>query len=85
MVNVLDATESSAKYPFHPKNEECGQKDIFYSKKIWVETADAESFVAGENVTFINWGNLTIQKVNKKDNKVNNIQHTYHLRNMPLV
>lgn len=34
LVNVAGAKESSAKYPFHPKNEECGQKDIYYSNKV---------------------------------------------------
>merc|ERR1739838_1001472 len=81
LVNVKDAKESSAKYPFHPKNESCGQKDIFYSNKIWVETADAETFVEGENVTFINWGNLAITKVNKNNGKLESIDAKLNLEN----
>jgi len=36
-----------------------------------VEREDAESFVVGTDVTFINWGNLTITTVHKsEDGKV---------------
>ena len=69
-----------AKHPFHPKNEECGQKDVFYSKRVFVESADAETFVAGENVTFVNWGNLKIEKVTKsKDGKVESVDAKLNL------
>ena len=80
-VNVSGATESSAKKPFHPKNESCGEKDVHYSSKVFVETADAETFTVGENVTFINWGNLTITKVNKEHDKVCSIDAKLNLDN----
>ena len=69
-----------AKHPFHPKNEECGQKDVFYSKRVFVESADAETFVNGENVTFVNWGNIKIEKVTKsKDGKVESVDAKLNL------
>ena len=43
-------------------NEECQN---FYSKRVFVESADADTFVKGENVTFVNWGNLKIENVKK--------------------
>ena len=80
LVNVIDAGNSSAKHPFHPKNEECGQKDVFYSKRVFVESADAETFVNGENVTFVNWGNIKIEKVTKsKDGKVESVDAKLNL------
>lgn len=33
-----------------------------------VEREDVESFVVGTDVTFINWGNLTITKIEKDEN-----------------
>ena len=80
-VNVSDATESTAEAPFHPKNQEVGQKEIFYSKKVFVESADAETFAANDNVTFINWGNLSITKINKKNGKVVSVDAKLNLDN----
>jgi len=44
---------------------------VWYSSHVLVEREDAESFVVGTDVTFINWGNLTITTVHKsEDGKV---------------
>lgn len=40
-------------------------KEVWYGPRILVEGADAETFSEGEMVTFINWGNLIITKINK--------------------
>ena len=67
------------KAPFHPKNQDVGEKDIFYSKKVFVESADADTFAANDNVTFINWGNIRITKINKKDGKVESVDAKLNL------
>ena len=40
-------------------------KTVHYSSKLYIEGADAEVISEGEIVTFINWGNLKIAKINK--------------------
>lgn len=40
-------------------------KSVWYGPRVLVEGADAETFSEGEMVTFINWGNLIITKINK--------------------
>lgn len=40
-------------------------KEVWYGPRVLVEGADAETFSEGEMVTFINWGNLIITKINK--------------------
>lgn len=40
-------------------------KQVWYGPRVLVEGADAETFSEGEMVTFINWGNLIITKINK--------------------
>lgn len=38
---------------------------MWYGPSIFIDGADAELLKEGETVTFINWGNLVIQKINK--------------------
>jgi len=40
-------------------------KKIYYSAKLYIDGADASVISEGEVVTFINWGNLKISKINK--------------------
>ena len=35
---------------------------------MYIERADAETLKEGENVTFINWGNLIVKKINRFGN-----------------
>lgn len=48
----------------HPKNSEIGTKEVWMGSKILIDSADAELLKEGEDATFINWGNLTITKIN---------------------
>lgn len=64
-VNVPEAQEEMKEVAKHPKNPEVGLKPVWYSPKVFVEGADAETFSEGEMVTFINWGNLNITKIHK--------------------
>ena len=47
------------------QNTEVGMKEVWYGPRVLIEGADAETFSEGEMVTFINWGNLIITKINK--------------------
>ncbi|XP_054626517.1 bifunctional glutamate/proline--tRNA ligase isoform X2 [Dunckerocampus dactyliophorus] len=70
-VSVAKATEEMKEVAKHPKNAEVGMKQVWYGPRVLVEGADAETFSEGEVVTFINWGNLIITKINKAaDGKV---------------
>ncbi|XP_062275779.1 bifunctional glutamate/proline--tRNA ligase [Scomber scombrus] len=67
-VSVPEATEEMKEVVKHPKNADVGMKEVWYGPRVLVEGADAETFSEGEMVTFINWGNLIITKINKGAN-----------------
>jgi len=69
-VLVSGAKLSSHKSAKHPKNPEVGEKTVWTGPRLMIDGADAEQLKEGQNATFINWGNLMIKKVNKKDGKV---------------
>ncbi|CAH8618148.1 unnamed protein product [Schistosoma haematobium] len=54
------------KVQIHPKNESLGYRSILLGPEVFVEQADALCFKKGENVTFINWGNLRIMDIHKQ-------------------
>ncbi|KAK7104463.1 hypothetical protein V1264_019176 [Littorina saxatilis] len=64
-VNVAAAKVQSKDLPKHPKNEDAGLKKVWYGPKVYIEGADATCIKEGEVVTFINWGNIIIKKINK--------------------
>merc|ERR1711881_469706 len=80
-VHVKDVIESSAVYPKHPKNAEVGEKDVFYSSEAYMEGEDANSLKEGELVTFINWGNLRVNKITKTGDVVTAVQVVPELEN----
>ena len=49
------------------QNADVGEKTVFYSKKVFIDGADAETFSENDLVTFINWGNIRMSKINKYD------------------
>jgi len=78
-VTITDAKDSNFLVDAHPKNESVGKRNVWTSKKVYVEEEDAALFKEGENVTFINWGNIKINSVQKKDGKVVSISGTTNL------
>uniref|UniRef100_A0A096LSP0 Bifunctional glutamate/proline--tRNA ligase n=1 Tax=Poecilia formosa TaxID=48698 RepID=A0A096LSP0_POEFO len=81
-VSVPEATEEMKEVAKHPKNEEVGLKEVWYGPRVLIEGADAETLTEGETVTFINWGNLIITKINKApDSKVASIEARLDLDN----
>uniref|UniRef100_A0A2K5CJ23 Glutamyl-tRNA synthetase n=1 Tax=Aotus nancymaae TaxID=37293 RepID=A0A2K5CJ23_AOTNA len=81
-VNVPEAQEEMKEVARHPKNPDVGLKPVWYSPKVFVEGADAETFSEGEMVTFINWGNLNITKIHKNaDGKIISLDAKLNLEN----
>uniref|UniRef100_A0AAQ5YBR8 Bifunctional glutamate/proline--tRNA ligase n=1 Tax=Amphiprion ocellaris TaxID=80972 RepID=A0AAQ5YBR8_AMPOC len=81
-VSVPEAAEEMKEVAKHPKNTEVGLKEVWYGPRVLVEGADAETFTEGEVVTFINWGNLIITKINKgADGKVVSMEARLNLDN----
>lgn len=56
---------SSLSFSVNIQNAEVGLKPIWYSPKVLIDGADAETLTEGETVTFINWGNIIITKIHK--------------------
>ncbi|KAG8184855.1 hypothetical protein JTE90_016200 [Oedothorax gibbosus] len=65
-VIIEGATKQTLKVAKHPKNPDLGMKDVCVGPRLLVDSFDAEAMKVGENVTFINWGNLLITAINKK-------------------
>lgn len=64
VVNVIDQTkEESKQIQKHPKNPDVGMKTIWYSPKVLIDYADAETLKKGDTVTFMDWGNLIINDI----------------------
>ncbi|KAM9366563.1 bifunctional glutamate/proline--tRNA ligase isoform 2-T2 [Symphorus nematophorus] len=81
-VSISEAKEEMKEVAKHPKNAEVGMKEVWYGPRVLVEGADAETFSEGEMVTFINWGNLIITKINKgADGKVVSMEARLNLDN----
>ncbi|XP_060924823.1 bifunctional glutamate/proline--tRNA ligase isoform X2 [Limanda limanda] len=81
-VSISEAKEGMTEVAKHPKNIEVGMKEVWYGPRVLIEGADAETFSEGEMVTFINWGNLIISKINKAaDGKVVSMEARLNLDN----
>ncbi|XP_056134251.1 bifunctional glutamate/proline--tRNA ligase isoform X2 [Lampris incognitus] len=81
-VSIPEAKEEMKEAAKHPKNAEVGMKEVWYGPRVLVEGADAETFSVGEVVTFINWGNLIITKINKESNgKISSMEARLDLEN----
>ncbi|XP_077300381.1 glutamyl-prolyl-tRNA synthetase [Arctopsyche grandis] len=65
-VNIKNIDKYEAvKIPCHPKNPEVGEKIVWTGPKILIDQADAKTLKEGENTTFINWGNIKIEKIHR--------------------
>uniref|UniRef100_A0A8C6W409 Bifunctional glutamate/proline--tRNA ligase n=1 Tax=Nannospalax galili TaxID=1026970 RepID=A0A8C6W409_NANGA len=81
-VYVPEAREEMKEVARHPKNPDVGLKPVWYSPKVFIEGADAETFSEGEMVTFINWGNINITKIHKNaDGKILSLDAKLNLEN----
>ncbi|XP_026551528.1 bifunctional glutamate/proline--tRNA ligase isoform X2 [Pseudonaja textilis] len=81
-VNIPEAQEEMKEVAKHPKNAEVGLKPIWYSPKVLIDGADAETLTEGEMVTFINWGNIIITKIHKNSTgKITSMDAKLNLEN----
>uniref|UniRef100_A0A8C9R8E1 Bifunctional glutamate/proline--tRNA ligase n=1 Tax=Scleropages formosus TaxID=113540 RepID=A0A8C9R8E1_SCLFO len=62
-VSIPEAQQEVKEAAKHPKNPDVGMKPVWYGPRVLIEGADAETFSEGETVTFINWGNIIITKI----------------------
>uniref|UniRef100_A0A336L852 Bifunctional glutamate/proline--tRNA ligase n=1 Tax=Culicoides sonorensis TaxID=179676 RepID=A0A336L852_CULSO len=81
VVNVAGAKLEKLSVAAHPKNPDVGQKEIWVGPKILIDHVDALELKEGENTTFINWGNLLINKVHKSNGKVTSVDASLNLEN----
>ncbi|KFW12073.1 Bifunctional glutamate/proline--tRNA ligase, partial [Eurypyga helias] len=81
-VNIPEAQEEMKEVAKHPKNADVGLKPVWYGSRVLIEGADAETLTEGEVVTFINWGNITITKLNRNSSgKIESIDAKLNLEN----
>ncbi|XP_063387259.1 bifunctional glutamate/proline--tRNA ligase isoform X3 [Cydia fagiglandana] len=74
--------DSTLTVPLHPKNADVGSKLVWISKRLLIDEVDARTLKEGENATFINYGNVMIDKIHKSpDGTVTSIDATPNLEN----
>lgn len=78
-VHVKGATDEVLTVPNHPKDSSIGTKQVQTSNTILIEREDADALVEGQNATFINWGNLKIEKLRKEKSHVVEVEATLNL------
>ncbi|CAI5760160.1 unnamed protein product [Candida verbasci] len=64
--------------PKHKKNPEVGDKKVVYSNEVLIDQEDAD-LKEGEEITFMDWGNIIITKVEKDNDVVKSIEAKLHL------
>lgn len=79
-VTVEGAVYGKLQVARHPKNPELGTKDLFVGPNLLVDKMDADLMNVGENVTFINWGNLRVTDVQR--NEVGEVKHVFAKQNL---
>uniref|UniRef100_A0A6M2DHN3 Putative trna synthetase class i n=1 Tax=Xenopsylla cheopis TaxID=163159 RepID=A0A6M2DHN3_XENCH len=81
-VNVKNIKEDESQVVnVHPKDPAIGTKVVWTGSKILIDRIDADALKEGENATFINWGNLFIDKINRSDGKIVSVDATPNLDN----
>ncbi|XP_011498885.1 PREDICTED: bifunctional glutamate/proline--tRNA ligase-like [Ceratosolen solmsi marchali] len=80
-VNVKGVTADCLTVANHPKDPALGTKQVQIASTVLIEAEDAEALREGQNATFINWGNLLIEKILKKNGKVVQVDASLNLDN----
>ncbi|XP_047034179.1 bifunctional glutamate/proline--tRNA ligase isoform X2 [Helicoverpa zea] len=81
-VNLKGVSESTLTVALHPKNPDVGTKSVWVSNRLLIDQVDAKTLKEGENATFINYGNIMIDKIHKAaDGTVTSIDATPNLDN----
>jgi glutamyl-tRNA synthetase len=64
-VEIVGAPEETRARSLHPKNAAVGSKQVVFSAKCLVESADAHLLAVGEEFTFLDWGNAVVEALDK--------------------
>lgn len=61
----LSGVTSASTLPvaLHPKNPAVGTKTVHVAARLLIDQADAKTLKEGENATFINYGNVMIDRI----------------------
>ncbi|XP_015186002.1 PREDICTED: bifunctional glutamate/proline--tRNA ligase isoform X2 [Polistes dominula] len=78
-VNVLDSKEEWLTVQNHPKDPSLGTKRVRVGSKLLIEKDDAEALIEGQNATFVNWGNLKIEAIHKKNGSIESVDARLNL------
>lgn len=82
VVNVDGACQEIVQVAAHPKNSDIGTKTVWLGPRILIDYVDAIELKEGENATFINWGNIAINKIHKDaSGKITSIDARLNLDN----
>ncbi|KAK6198045.1 tRNA synthetases class I, catalytic domain-containing protein [Scheffersomyces amazonensis] len=73
------AEPTTEQKPKHKKNAEVGLKSVIYANKVLIDQADAVAIEDGEEITFMDWGNVIVEKVHKEGDVVKSIDAKLHL------
>ncbi|KAK9145118.1 hypothetical protein Sjap_005021 [Stephania japonica] len=66
--------------PRHKKFEGAGTKATTFTKRIWLDNADASSISVDEEVTLMDWGNAIIKEIGKdNDGNITHLTGVLHL------
>ncbi|XP_058799801.1 bifunctional glutamate/proline--tRNA ligase isoform X2 [Phymastichus coffea] len=78
-VEVRGAIEGFLTVANHPKDPSIGTKQVRVSSRVLIEQEDAQSLIEGQNATFINWGNIMIEKMYRQCGKIIKIDASLNL------
>ncbi|XP_044489937.1 glutamate--tRNA ligase, cytoplasmic-like [Mangifera indica] len=66
--------------PRHKKFEGAGEKATTYTKRIWIDQADAASISVDEEITLMDWGNAIVKEISRdQDGHVTQLTGILHL------
>ncbi|KAK3022167.1 hypothetical protein RJ639_045362 [Escallonia herrerae] len=55
--------------PRHKKYERAGEKATTFTKRIWIDHADAQSISVDEEITLMDWGNAVVKEIRRDEDK----------------
>ena len=65
--------------PRHKKYEGAGTKATTYTKRVWIEYADASSISEGEEITLMDWGNAIVKEIKQENGEIKQLSGVLHL------
>lgn len=80
-VKVKGASEGVLAVANHPKDQSIGTRQVRVGPTILIEKEDAKALKEGQNATFINWGNLMIEKIHRENGIVVGVDASLNLDN----